>query len=159
GKSFITACAMVKAALTADLGKLLPHETARGVIVAPTVDNARATFRLLVGAVQASDLAELVEGEPANDTLVLRRPDGRVVELVVVAALRGAVALRSRWLFFVAIEECAFFVAEALGAIVNAEELLRAGASRLLPGGQAWVVSSPNGPSGLLHDLFKEYFG
>jgi len=34
-----------------------------------------------------------VEGE-----LLLRRPDGRIVEIVVVAAHRGATTLRSRWL-------------------------------------------------------------
>lgn len=160
GKSLISACAAVKQSLTADLSRLKRHEIPRFAIVAPKVDNAQATFRLLVGSITSSPkLRKLIEGTPTADTLMLRRPDGRSVEIVVVAASRGAVTVRSRWLTGFVLDECALFGSEPTGAIINAEELLRGAETRLVPGGQGWIISSPFGPQGLLWELHKAHFG
>ena len=160
GKSLMLAAACLRAALTADLSALRPHEIPRAAIVAPSVDNARATYNLLLGAIRSSPfLASLLVGEPREESFFLRRADGRTIEVVVCAAHRGGMTLRSRWLVFVGFDESALFGVEQTGAAVNAEELLRAGETRLVPGGQAWVVSSPFGPSGLLHSLWREHFG
>jgi hypothetical protein len=160
GKSLIAGCAGVKSCVTADLRSLRKHEVPRFSIVAPTTDNANATFDLLVGSVHASKtLAAMIVGDPTADTLVLRRTDGRVVEIVVVAASRGAVTLRSRWSVGFVLDEVALFGAETQGAVVNAEELLRAGETRLVPGAQGWLISSPFGPSGLLYDQYTAHFG
>jgi hypothetical protein len=160
GKSLLAACAAVKGCLASDLSKLKVHEIARFAIVAPTTDNATATFRLLVGNVMASPkLKRLVVGEPSSDTLVMRRPDGHVVEIVVVAASRGAVTLRSRWLVGFVLDEVALFGSEPTGAVVNAEELLRAAETRLVPAAQGWLISSPFGPQGLLYELYRDHFG
>lgn len=160
GKSLLAACAAVKGCLSADLSKLKVHEIARFAIVAPTTDNATATFRLLVGNVLASPkLKRLVIGDPTSDTLMMRRPDGHVVEIVVVAASRGAVTLRSRWLVGFVLDEVALFGSEPTGAVVNAEELLRAAETRLVPGAQGWLISSPFGPQGLLYELYRDHFG
>jgi hypothetical protein len=150
----------VKGCLSADLTKLKRHEIARFAIVAPTVDNAVATFRLLVGSVlESPNLRHLVVGEPSSDTVTLQRPDGRKVEIVVVAASRGAVTLRSRWLVGFVLDEVALFGAETTGAAINSEELLRAAETRLVPGAQGWLISSPFGPQGLLYDLYRTHFG
>lgn len=160
GKSLLAACAAVKGCLSADLSKLKQHELPRFAIVAPTVDNAQATFRLLTGSVMASPkLKRLVVGDPTSDTLVMRRPDGRIVEIVVVAASRGAVTLRSRWLAGFCLDEVALFGSEPTGAAVNSEELLRAAETRLVPRAQGWLISSPFGPQGLLHQLYVDHFG
>lgn len=168
GKSFLASCAAIKGALTADLEALKPHEVPRFAIVAPTVDNARATFRILVGIVRGSKVLRAMvvprkkgseDADATLDTLELRRPDGRRVEIVVVAAHRGAVTMRSRWLVGFVLDEVALFGAEATGAAVNAEELLRAGETRLVPRAQGWLISSPFGPSGLLYELWREHFG
>jgi hypothetical protein len=161
GKSLFAACAAVKSVCTADLGQLKSHEIARFAIIGPTTDNADATFKLLVGHVQASPLLRgMVVGEPTQDTLVMRRPhDGRLVEIVVVAAHRGAVTLRSRWLVGFVLDEAALFGAEGEGAAVNAEEMLRGGEPRLVKGGQGWIITSPFGPAGLTWDMYKAHFG
>jgi hypothetical protein len=160
GKSLLAACAAVKATLTVDLRATKTHEIVRFAIVGPTVDNADATFRLLVGHVRASPvLNAMVVGDPTSDTIVLRRLDGRIVEIVVVAAHRGAVTLRSRWLAGFVLDEVALFGTESTGAVVNAEELLRAGETRLVPGAQGWLISSPFGPAGLLWELYRDHFG
>lgn len=160
GKSLMAGAAAFHSALTADLSKLLPHERARVVVVAPTLSNAETTFRLLSGAVtSAPALKALLVGVPTTGELSVRRADGRLVDILVVAAHRGAVSLRGTWLAGYILEEVAFFGADASGYIVNAEELLRAASTRLVPGGQGWVISSPMGPQGLLHSLWKLHFG
>lgn len=160
GKSLIAVCAALFCSLTANLTQLLPHERARTVIVAPTIANAETTFRLLVGAINtAPALKAVVVGEPTSDKVTIRRSDGRFVDVVVVAAHRGAVALRGTWLAGYILEETAFFGADSAGYIVNADELLRAASTRLVPGGQGWIISSPMGPSGLLYDLWKTHWG
>jgi len=160
GKSLMAACAAVKGSLTADLSRLKKHEIPRFAIIAPTVDNAQATFRLLTGSVMASPtLKKLVVGEPTADTLMIRRPDGRLVEIVVVAASRGAITVRSRWLVGFVLDEVALFGSEPNGAVINAEELKRAAETRLVPGAQGWLISSPYGPTGLLYEEYKAHFG
>jgi hypothetical protein len=160
GKSLMAAAAALKAALTADLSQLMPHEIARAAIIAPTVDNATATFRLLVGAIHGSPhLRRLLASEPTSEAVMIRREDGRIVEIIVVAAHRGAVTVRSRWLVAFVLDEVALFGIESTGAAVNAEELLRAAETRLVKGGQGWLISSPYGPQGLLHQLWKDHFG
>lgn len=160
GKSMLAACAAIAGSFSADLRVLRPHEVPRFSIVAPLVDNATATYEHLVGVVRGSKiLAPMLVAEPTGDALVLRRPDGRRVEVAVVAASRGAVTLRSRWSCGFVLDEAAAFGAESVGYAVTAEDILRAGEPRLLQGAQGWIISSPMGPSGLLFDLWREHFG
>lgn len=173
GKTVMAGAAALYCALTADLSGLRPGERARVPIVAPTIDNATQTFELLIAAIEnAPALKALVvptpkgrkkvelrhDDAPAN-TVTIRRDDGRLVSIVVVAARRGAVTMRSRWLAGFVIEEVAFFGADQAGYVINAEAILRAGETRLRPGGQGWIISSPMGPEGLLHSLYERYFG
>lgn len=159
GKSFLAACAAIKGCLTADLSALKQHEMPRFAIVAPTVDNANATFVILAGIVRESRVLRALVVKETSGEMRLRRADGRVVEIVVVAAHRGAITLRSRWLIGFVLEEVALFGEMAAGAVVTGEELLRAGETRLVPGSQGWIISSPFGPTGLLWDLHRLHFG
>jgi hypothetical protein len=139
---------------------LKAHEVARVPIVAPHVDLANVTLNLLTGAVAASPvLRKLVIGKITKDTITLRRPDRRVVEIVVVAASQGGMTLRGRWFPGFGFDEVAQFGSASTGDAVNVEELLRAAETRLVPGGQGWMISSPYGPQGLLYELYKAHFG
>ena len=161
GKSFLAAAAGIRAAFRCDLSSTQSHEIVRVPIVGPTLDASDATFKILLGILESSPLLrQCLHGAPTSDTVVLRRPqDGRLVELCCVAASRGGSHLRSRWLAGCILDEAALFGVEATGAAVSAEELFRAGYTRLLPGAQLWVLSSPFGPQGLLYDLWKRHFG
>lgn len=160
GKSFLASCAAIWAALTADLSGLKKWEIPRVPIVAPHTDAAAATFVVLRGIVENSAvLRRFLDGDPSADTLVLRRPDGRCVEITVVAAHRGGLSMRNRWLAGFIADELAQFGMETTGAVVNAEEIIRAAETRLLPGCIGWLISSPYGPQGALHDLWKRHFG
>jgi hypothetical protein len=159
GKSFMAACKGIHAPLTADLRHLKKHEIVRSVILGPTTDVARATFVQKLGILESPILSRYVDGEPTMDTIMLRRPDGRRVEVMVVAAHKGGLSVRNRWLVHVTFEEVALFGEEAMGAAVNVEALWQAAITRLLPGCQAWLVGSPMGPRGMLHDAWKKHFG
>lgn len=160
GKSFIAACAAITSCLSADLSSLKEHELPRFAIIGPTVDAARAMFVLLLGILQSSDvLSGFIDGEPTADTVVIVRPDGRRVEIVVVAAHRGGLSVRNRWLVGFVLEEVAQFGNESSGSVVNGEEILRAASTRLIAGCQGWLISSPFGPVGLLHEIYKKHFG
>lgn len=160
GKSFVSACAALHAALTADLSRLMAHEIPRFAIVAPRVDAATATFRLVVGIAESSAiLRRFIDSEPTSDTIVIARPDGRRVEIVVVAAARGGITVRNRWLVGFVLEEVAQFGDGDAGAVVNAEEIQSAAETRLLPGCQGWLISSPYGPTGLLYQTYQKHYG
>lgn len=160
GKTFIAGAAALHSALTADLRKLPRYEKARVTIVAPTVSTADITFSLLTGAInEKPHLRALVAGKVTSDTITIKRGDGRLVDIVVVAAHRGGITIRGSWLAGFVLEETAFFGADQQGYKVNAEELLRASRTRLVPGGQGWIISSPMGAQGLLHDLWRAHFG
>lgn len=160
GKSLLAVCGATRDVLAANTDAMLPHEIARHPIVAPTIDNADASFRLLIGMWRESPVLRGLIVDETADTLTVRRPsDGRVFEIVVVAAHRGGTALRSRWLAGFTLEEAAGFGIESQGAVVNAEELLRAGQARLLPGTQGRIITSPFGQAGLVWRIYQQSFG
>ena len=171
GKTTIAACALVACALECDLSSLRKGETAYGVIVAPTLDAADKTFEDLAHLVTSTPLAKRVirtrggatedeDGAPlaaptANRRIKIRRDDGRHVVLRVVAASKGGLTSRSRWLVGCVLEEAAYFGSEGAGAAVSAEDQYAAVADRIVPGGQCWLISSPGAPEGLLYETWR----
>lgn len=159
GKSILAGAAAWHSAMVADLSPLRPGETARVPIVAPLEDNATQTFDLLYAAVQNGPaLKRSLFDTNEKDSLIIKRQDNRKVEIKVVAASRGAVTLRSRWLAGYVLEEVAFFGDALQGYKINAEDLYTAGDTRLLKSGQGWIISSPNGTQGFLYDMWKKYW-
>ena len=173
GKTTIAACALVANAMEADLSELRKGEVPHGVIVAPTLDAAAKTFEDLVhllstprlkgcvvekgkGAKEDDEDDEETAIAPANRRVRIRRPDGRHVVLRVVAASKGGLTSRSRWLVGVVLEEAAYFGSEGKGAAINAEDQYEAVADRIVPGGQVWLISSPNGPEGMLYETWRK---
>lgn len=156
GKTTLAACAAVAGALRADLSSLRADETAAGLIVAPHADSAAETYRVLRELVEGHpSLTALLEGEPRASRLTLRRPsDGRRVELRVVAAGKGGLTLRSRWLTSCVLDEGAFFESSSTAAVTDRAQL-DAVRHRVVPGAQIWLISSPFAAKGLLHDVWR----
>jgi hypothetical protein len=160
GKSTLSVGHAIKSVFAVDLSKVPTHETTRYVIVGPNIKHATDTYKKLLGYLQSSPVLQRhVEGEPTADTVKIKRPDGRIVEITVVAASKGGRNVRGVWLVGITIEEAAMFGSESSGAVVNVEELLEAAETRLLDGCQAWIITSPYGPVGLVYDLYKRHFG
>lgn len=148
------------AAWTAPVPLLGKGEEAYSIIVAPTMALARQTFAFCKGYVEDSPvLRAALVGEPTVDWLVLKRPDGVHVRVQVFAAGRGGAQLRAKTLVFAGFDEAAFFRDESTG-VVNDAELYRAVLQRVVPEGQAWLVTTPwVAGIGLVEEFIGKEFG
>lgn len=148
------------AAWTVPLPTLRTGEVASSLLVAPDMKLARQALSFVEGYVRDSKvLRRALVGEPTKDALELKRPDGKVVRIEVLAASRGGRAVRGRTLVFAGLDEAAFFYDEQTG-VVNDAELYRAVLQRIVPGGQCWIVSTPwLADVGLLEERIAKNFG
>ncbi len=155
GKSYVlVALRLVWGMLMRDVSAIPPGQRAVALIIAPRDDLRMEVFRYALGFVQHKpELAAMLDGNPRVDEFTLRRPDGARVSFETGVATMGGTAARGRWFTDFALDECAFFRDSTFK--VNDEELFRAGSSRVLPGGQTIVASTPWAEGGLLHRLWK----
>lgn len=159
GKSIIAAAAGVRASQTCDLSQLRPGEVPRFAICSLTRDNARVVSEHLLSACRHSPIVRrLVTQEPTADTVYLRHPSGRPVEIRVVAGKRAGGSLVSRWLCGCAFDEAPRMIGQDEG-VVNLDDARKAVLERLLPGGQIWYVGSPWAPLGPVYHAVREHHG
>jgi hypothetical protein len=130
------------AAWTADLPTLRPGEHAVALLVSSELDLARQALAFCRGYVEASPvLSAALVGKPKTNSLTLRRPDGKLVDVRVRAAGARGKGGRAFTLVFAGLDEACFFY-DATG-VVNDQEIYRAVAQRVVPDGQVWLVSTP----------------
>lgn len=142
----------VHLAVTVPLPNLRPGEVARVAIVAPDLDAAAATLNYVKGIIASSEVLRtmVVADTPPEDAddvgnavaVLLRRPDGRMVDIVVRAAARGGKTTRSRTLVGLILDEACFFFADD-GHTVNDRAIFDAAAPAIEPSGQVWIASTP----------------
>lgn len=130
------------AALTVPLTTLAPGERAVSLIMAPDLVLARQVLGFVRGYIETSPALTARVLNDTADEIELRRPDGLPVLIRVRAASRGGKGGRGFVLVFAGLDEAAFFRDDASG-VVNDTEIYRAVAQRLVPGAQAWIVSTP----------------
>lgn len=155
GKSYVlVALRLVHGMLVRDVSALPAGVRAAALIIAPRDDLRMEVFRYALGAIRSKpELAAMLVDEPTANMFCLRRPDGYEVEFKTGVATSGGTAARGQWWTDFALDECAFFRNASFK--VNDEELFRAGSSRVLPGGQTIIASTPWAESGLLHRMWK----
>ncbi len=159
GKSLLAAALAVRAALTCDLSKRRPGETVRVSVLSLTVDLGRVVFDHIAGTVAAKPaLRALMVGEPTADTVMLRHPSGRLVEVKVVAGARAGASLIARWSAGVIFDEAPRMLGEEDG-VVNFDDARRAVLGRLLPGAQLVAIGSPWAPRGPIYEAVQEHGG
>jgi len=142
----------------ADLSLLGPGEIPRISIVSLSKDLADVVFGHVVGRTMASPLlSKLVLETPTADTLMIRHPSGRPVEIKVVASSKAGSSLVARWSAGVIMDEVARW--GAVDAAVSVNDLRDAVLLRILPGAQLVYISSPWAPMGFLYELVKERWG
>lgn len=134
-----------------------PGELVRALIVAPFKHLSRAPFHHLLGTMRASKKLDALIVRAGAEFLEIRRQDGNVVRVELVAAAPGGANLRSTWLAGILFDEADFHDDE--DAAVNLQEQFDAASQRMLHDGQIWIVSSPWEDSGPFHELFLEGFG
>jgi hypothetical protein len=159
GKSLLAAALAVRAALTCDLSRLRPGETARVSVLSLTVDLGRVVFDHIAGTVAARPaLRALMVGEPTSDSVTLRHPSGREVEIKVVAGARAGASLVARWSAGAIFDEAPRMNGEDDG-VVNFDDARRAVLGRLLPGAQLVAIGSPWAPRGPIYEMVQEHEG
>lgn len=144
---------------TVDVSALGPGEVPRIAIVSLKLDVADVPFKRLVGVVEASDALRPLIVDKTNDTLVIRHPSGRPIEVTTVAGGRAAGGLAARWLAGAIFDEAPKMSGREDGAVTNLSDCLSVARERMLPGAQIQGVGSPWAPSGEIYDLVQTYFG
>lgn len=158
GKSYVlVALRLLHLALIVSLETMAPGEEASGVIVAPNLDLAHQGIKYVSGAVKSSPVLAPMLLSETKEAVRLQRPDGQQVEIACRPATRGGAATRGRSLVGAALDEAAFF--RDADYAVNDDEIFKAVAPRVLPGGQVVIASTPWGESGLLYRLYDENLG
>jgi hypothetical protein len=158
GKSLLAAALAVRASQTCDLSRLGPGEVARVSVLSLTVDLARVVFTHIVGNVMGQPaLKALLVDEPTTDSVTLRHPSGRAVEIKVVAGARAGASLVARWSAGCIFDEAPRMNGEEDG-VVNFDDARRAVLGRLLPGAQLIAIGSPWAPRGPIYEAVQEHW-
>lgn len=157
-KSMIAAAVGLRASQTVDLSGLRHGETPRYSILSTSRDNAKVIFKHLLGTVRAEPLLRpLLIGDTA-DTITLRHPTGRGVEIHVAAGAKAGSTLVARWSLGVTFDEAPRMGGEDDG-VINLDDSARAVRGRLLPGAQILYVGSPWAPFGPVYTAVQTHFG
>lgn len=159
GKTLKLAAVAVRASQRCDVSRLGPGEVPRFSIVSVDMDKARYLLEMLIGHVDASpSLRGLIVGEPKSDSVLLRHPSGRLVQVKVVAGARAGSTLVARWSAGAAFDEGTRMVGAEDG-VVNLDDARRAVLGRLLPGAQCIYMGSAWAPFGPMFDMLKKHHG
>jgi hypothetical protein len=159
-KSGFAAAVAIRATQTCDASSLKPGENARVSVVSLTVDLGKVVFDWITGTVIASKaLSGLVIGDPTTDTIVLRHPSGRPIEIKVVAGSRAGGSLVARPSAGVIFDEYSRMVGSEDGKVTNFDDCRRSVVGRMLPGAQIINIGSPWAPSGPAYRRCQEFWG
>jgi hypothetical protein len=158
GKSLMSAACAVRASQIVDVSTLKAGERPRIPLLATDKDAATIVFQHLVGHLQAVPaLAKLIVGEPTQETITLKHPTGRLVEIKVTALSRAGSTLVGRWLAGCIFDEAPRMQGEEEG-VINLDHARRAILGRMLPGAQILYVGSPWAPFGPIYEMVQEYW-
>ncbi len=164
GKSLIAAAAAVwatqKCGFTPARGLTLgPGEVPRVSVLSVKRDLADVVFNHIVGNMQASPvLSTLILDEPTSDGILVRHPNGRPVEIKVVAGSRAGSSLVARWSAGVVFDEAPRMQGEEDG-VVNLDDARKAVRFRLLSEARLWYIGSPWAPSGPTYEMREANWG
>lgn len=129
------------AAWTVPVPTLEPKEHAVALIVSSELVFARQALSFCSGYVAKSPILARALVAEGTDSLTLRRPDGKFVDVRVRAAGAKGKGGRAFTLVGAFLDEACFFFDET--GVVNDREIVRAVRPRIVPGGQLWMVSTP----------------
>jgi hypothetical protein len=157
-KSLMASGQAIVASQTVPVEHLSPGDEIRIPVLSTEVDLAHIVFSHLLGTIlSVPELTDLLVGKPKADSLVLRHPSGRHIEIKVTAMARAGTTLVGRWLAGCIFDEAPRMMGD--GNVKSLGESLRSIGGRLLPGAQVWMIGSPHAPFGPVYDRQAKYFG
>lgn len=155
GKSLIAGAKAVQSSQTCDMSKLGPGEIPRVSVVSTVKDNADVILNHIVGNISSKpSLKRLLLEPPTGDSVLLRHPSGRPVEIKVVAGSRAGHTLVSRWSAGVIFDEAPRMIGAGDG-VVNLDDCRSAVLGRMLEGAQIWYIGSPWAPFGPVWEMVQ----
>lgn len=163
GKTLMAALAVVFFTQNVDLSQgrgahLVRGEVPRVSIVSVSKDQAESAYNYIRGAVEGSPaLRGLLSGTPTVDSLVLRHPSGREMEICVVAGSKAGASLVGRWCAGVIFDEAPLMSLEDDG-LVNLRDMVTNVRPRMLTGSKILYIGSPWGNDGFVYKIFEDNF-
>jgi hypothetical protein len=158
GKSLIAACRAVQMALACNVDGLVAGEVPRTPIISLSKDLANVVFGYVVALCQGPLLRHRVQGTPTADTIVLKHPKGRNVEIKVSAGSRAGASVVARWLAGIVFDEAPRMLGAEDG-VINLDDTRQAALGRILPNTSILYVGSPWAPFGPVFEYFKKHHG
>lgn len=158
-KTLISSALAFRAAITCDLSGTRRGEVPRVSVVSLDLDKAKVAIEHLTDAVASGKLLRPFFVRAKGDTVWIRHPTGRLVEIKVVAGKKAGGSLVSRWSAGAIFDEFPRMQGQEDGTVVNFEESRKAVLARLLPGCQLAGIGSPWAPRGPAFDAVQEEWG
>lgn len=157
-KSLTIAAAATLATQIVDLTPVGIGDIVRVSILSLSKATARAVYTHINNHIMASPpLKALLVGEPTADTITLRHPSGKPIEIQVVAGAKAGGSLVAVWSAGVIFDEAPRMAGDE--NVVNFEDARAAVLGRLLPGAQLFAVGSPWAAEGPVYDTVQKHFG
>jgi hypothetical protein len=157
-KTMIACAAAIRMTQTVDVSKLGPGEIPRVSLVSLKLDTSAVAYNILRGTIAASPVLKRLLIAEGAESLTLRHPSGRPIEIACVAGAKAGSGLVARWSAGVIFDE-APRMASAEDAVVNLTDARTAILGRLLPGAQALYIGSPWAPHGVVYALVDQHWG
>jgi len=157
-KTMIAVCRALLATQIVDVSGLKVGEVPRVILVSLKLSRARVAFRMLRALLSERPALRPLFIEIVGDSIFVRHPSGRPIEIACVATGRAAGGFVGDWCAGLIADEAPRMIGREEG-VANLSDILSAIRGRLLPGAQMQLIGSPHAPSGPVYDLAMQHFG
>lgn len=158
-KTLMALARAVRASQSVDVSGLKRGEVPRIPILNLRLDRARTSFRVLLETVRTSSVLRPLLLEETAESLMLRHPSGRPIEIAPVAGAKAGANLVGDWFADLIADEAPRMNGSADDAVINLDHALDASAGRMLPAAQIQLIGSPWAPMGPVYNLVQEHWG
>lgn len=132
-------------------------ERVRIAVVAARVTQSLGTFQLALSRIEQSPKLSRYLVSKGATRAMLKRDDGQLIEVEILAAASRGTNLRSGWFIGAVLDEADFFGEQ--DASVTLEDQIKAVRPALVSGGQIWLCTSPWDDSGQFAKIHAAAFG
>ena len=161
GKSQMAAAKAIQMSqvVNLDVSWVSPGDLIRIPIVSLKKDTALAVYQHVLGTLESSpSLRKLLVGKPTAESIWVRHPSGRPIEIHVSVLGKAGGTLVSRWLAGAIFDECPRMASDDESK-KGLEQNMSAITGRILPGCQQWLIGSPWAPFGPAYQIVQDHFG
>ena len=159
GKTSIASAWNAYASVAADITRCGPGDVPVAVTVAPDKATAKLSIRMTREMMRGSSALNALVEESSEESILVRRPDGRRVAIEAFAASRGGSSVRGRSILTFLLDEAEFFRSDDAGSyVINDRDIYGALMPRLLPEGRGIFLSTPWPVETMMSEEFEKNF-